>query len=96
MKSSLEARLGPKVHDAEDDVEAKSVMSRVVVEQQKSREDVLAEETQKMDKKEKQRNRRMFGNLLGTLQKFKQDENRDRKSTRLTPVTSRSRMPSSA
>ncbi len=76
MKSSLEARLGPKVHDAEDDVEAKSVMSRVVVEQQKSREDVLAEETQKMDKKEKQRNRRMFGNLLGTLQKFKQDENR--------------------
>merc|ERR1719429_822190 len=56
-------------------MEQVGVMSRVVVEK-KSRDDALAEEGQKMDKKEKQRNRRMFGNLLGTLQKFKQDENR--------------------
>ena len=76
----MESRLGPKVTENEqEEPEKKSVQSRVVVEskiEQKSRDEVLAEETQKMDKKEKQRNRRMFGNLLGTLQKFKQDENR--------------------
>ena len=53
-----------------------TIMSRVVVETQKSRDEALAEENEKMGKREKQRNRRMFGNLLGTLQKFKQDENR--------------------
>merc|ERR1711944_330744 len=50
-----------------------SVMSRIVVEQ-KSREDALAE--QKIDKKETQRNRRMFGSILGTLQKFRTDESK--------------------
>merc|ERR1711971_747834 len=81
---SLESRLGPKVQERQENEPnddhfqegTKSVLSRVVVEQQKSRDEALAEEGQKMDKKEKQRNRRMFGNLLGTLQKFKQDETR--------------------
>jgi len=52
-----------------------SVMSRIVVEQ-KSREDALAE--QKQDKKENQRNKRMFGSILGTLQKFRADETKDK------------------
>merc|ERR1712008_373029 len=82
-RPSMESRLGPKVQENEPAAdqdpfqeETRSVLSRVVVEQQKSRDEALAEEDQKMDKKEKQRNRRMFGNLLGTLQKFKQDETR--------------------
>merc|ERR1712088_249126 len=82
-RPSMESRLGPKVQENESAAdqdpfqeETRSVLSRVVVEQQKSRDEALAEEDQKMDKKEKQRNRRMFGNLLGTLQKFKQDETR--------------------
>jgi len=76
---SLESRLGPKVQDYEpfdDDEGGKSILSRVVVGPEKSRDEAVAEETKKMDKKEKTRNRRMFGNLLGTLQKFKQDEKR--------------------
>merc|ERR1712062_640094 len=52
-----------------------SVVSRIVVEQ-KSREDALAE--QKQDKKENQRNKRMFGSILGTLQKFRADETKDK------------------
>ena len=67
---------GPKVHDDHDEDMRPSIMSRVVVESQKSRDEALAEENEKMGKREKQRNRRMFGNLLGTLQKFKQDETR--------------------
>ena len=68
---------GPKVTDEHEDDDMKpTIMSRVVVETQKSRDEALAEENEKMGKREKQRNRRMFGNLLGTLQKFKQDENR--------------------
>merc|ERR1719270_1928732 len=55
-----------------------TIMSRVVVETQKSRDEALAEENEKMGKREKQRNRRMFGNLLGTLQQFKKDETRVR------------------
>merc|ERR1712029_113255 len=80
---SLESRLGPKVQESEpfDDPfqeETRSVLSRIVVEQQKSRDEALAEEDKMMGKKEKQRNRRMFGNLLGTLQQFKKDETRVR------------------
>merc|ERR1711972_1175320 len=52
-----------------------SVMSRIVVEQ-KSREDALAE--QKVDKKENQRNKRMFGSIIGTLQQFRADETKDK------------------
>merc|ERR1719384_1134711 len=50
-------------------------MSRIVVEQ-KSREDALAE--QKQEKKETQRNKRMFGSILGTLQRFRADESKDK------------------
>lgn len=78
-KPSIESRLGPKVQEneaVEDEIYEPTVLSRVVVEQQKSRDEALAEETQKMNKKDKQRNRRIFSNLLGTLQKFKQDETR--------------------
>ena len=61
---SLESRLGPKVQENEpfdDSFEGnKSVLSRVVVEQQKSRDEALAEEGQKMDKKEKQVSFKIF------------------------------------
>ena len=57
-RHSLESRLGPKVQENEpfdDSFEGnKSVLSRVVVEQQKSRDEAVAEEVKKMDKKEKQ------------------------------------------
>jgi pinin len=47
--------------------------SRVVSSgKEKSREEVLAE--QRQDRSGRDRNRRMFGALLGTLQRFKQDE----------------------
>ena len=60
-RPSMESRLGPKVQENEPAAdqdpfqeETRSVLSRVVVEQQKSRDEALAEEDQKMDKKEKQ------------------------------------------
>ena len=57
-RGSLESRLGPKVQEIEHDdpfqEEKRSVLSRVVVEQQKSRDEALAEEEKNMDKKEKQ------------------------------------------
>ncbi|TRY77930.1 hypothetical protein TCAL_07725 [Tigriopus californicus] len=62
---------GESEEPEERNVGVKSVLSRVVIEQ-KSREDALKEK--QLDKKEVQRNRRMFGNLLGTLQRFRQDE----------------------
>lgn len=49
------------------------LQSRVVSSgKEKSREEVLAE--QRSDKKGRDRNKRMFGALLGTLQRFKQEE----------------------
>ena len=57
FSSGLEGRLGPKVASNDEPFEAteeRAVMSRVVVEQQKSRDDALAEEEQHMDRKEKQ------------------------------------------
>jgi len=54
-----------------EEVVNKSVMSRVVKEV-KSREETLEE--QKSDKKVVDRNRRMFGALVGTLQKFNKEE----------------------
>merc|ERR1712110_902723 len=44
--------------------------------EQKSREDAMGE--QKLDKKETQRNKRMFGSILGTLQRFRADESKDK------------------
>ena len=56
-RQPLGSRLGPKISNAQDeddvDFEGYGLMSRVVVEK-KSRDDALAEEDQKMDKKEKQ------------------------------------------
>merc|ERR1712025_1349634 len=54
-----------------DDVDRKSVMSRVVKEV-KSREETIEE--QKTDNKVVARNKRMFGALVGTLQKFNKEE----------------------
>jgi len=49
------------------------LQSRIVTStKEKSREEVLAE--QRDDRKGRDRNRRMFGALLGTLQRFKQEE----------------------
>lgn len=61
---------------------SKQLISRVIVtpKEQPSRQDVLA--AQSADKKSKERNRRMFGALLGTLQKFRQEE------TKLKPKVS--------
>jgi hypothetical protein len=78
-RAPMRARLGPRVDEEEDNwapPQARGgLLSRVVVEQ-KSRDEVLAEKKATENKKETQRNRRMFGNLMGTLQKFRQDENR--------------------
>ena len=56
-RQPLGSRLGPRLSNVQDeddlDMEKVGVMSRVVVEK-KSRDDALAEEGQKMDKKEKQ------------------------------------------
>merc|ERR1712173_155895 len=54
-----------------DDVVRKSVMSRVVKEV-KSREETIEE--QKTDNKVVARNKRMFGALVGTLQRFNKEE----------------------
>lgn len=49
------------------------LQSRIVSSgKEKSREEVIAE--QRSDKKGRDRNKRMFGALLGTLQRFKQEE----------------------
>lgn len=91
-RANIGARLGPRVSESLEEDETSnaksgsngfggevtgrgSVMSRIVVEQ-KSRDDALAE--QKVDKKETQRNKRMFGSILGTLQRFRADENKDK------------------
>jgi len=83
-EGSFTSRLGSRVsapkaiHDDDEGagqrVASRAVTSRVVIESQKSREDALAE--QRAQKGENQRNRRMFGSLLGTLQKFRQDESK--------------------
>lgn len=57
-----------------DDVPQKGLISKVIVTNKEipSREEAL--QAQNKDVKFKERNRRMFGALLGTLQKFQQEE----------------------
>merc|ERR1739838_1262589 len=57
--------------ERDEEVVNKSVMSRVVKEV-KSREETIEE--QKTDKKSSARNKRMFGALVGTLQRFNKEE----------------------
>jgi len=73
-RRSLPDRLGQTGDgdvERDEDVVNKSVMSRVVKEV-KSRDETIEE--QKTDKKSAARNKRMFGALVGTLQKFNKEE----------------------
>merc|ERR1719402_577698 len=60
--------------EEEDSQERKSVVSRVVHVDRDTEERKEVMEQQKGDTKAVARNKRMFGNLLGTLQKFTKDE----------------------
>jgi len=73
-RRSLGDRLGSSGDgdmERDEEVVNKSVMSRVVKEV-KSREETIEE--QKTDKKSSARNKRMFGALVGTLQRFNKEE----------------------
>lgn len=66
----------PKDDDFEEKESSVKITSQVIVQDAPSRKDVLA--AQNGDNQSKARNRRMFGALLGTLQKFRQEENRQK------------------
>ncbi|KAL1116378.1 hypothetical protein AAG570_004853 [Ranatra chinensis] len=63
----------PKDEDIEEDTGVR-MTSQVIVQETPSRKEVLA--ALSGDNKCKERNKRMFGALLGTLQKFRQEENK--------------------
>lgn len=65
---------GPPKDDDFEEKESVKITSQVIVQDAPSRKEVLA--AQNGDNQSKARNRRMFGALLGTLQKFRQEENR--------------------
>ncbi|KAJ8670435.1 hypothetical protein QAD02_001694 [Eretmocerus hayati] len=75
--SRLSARVSSTADDSGDEDDAgyrPAVSSRVIATPREipSRQDVMRRES--TDERSKQRNRRMFGALLGTLQKFRQEE----------------------
>lgn len=78
LDSSVFKRLSERPRHFEDDmaeiVGKNQLISKIIVTPKEvpSRQDVLA--AQGADEKSKARNRRMFGALLGTLQKFRQEE----------------------
>jgi len=81
-KSGVFSRLSDRVYDDEFEgvKSGRGVISKVIVTPREvpSRQDAL--DAQSKDEKAKARNRRMFGALLGTLQKFQQEE------TKLKPI----------
>ncbi|GLV40620.1 Pinin [Carabus blaptoides fortunei] len=78
LDSSVFKRLSDRPRHFEDDmaelIGKNQLISKIIVTPKEvpSRQDVLA--AQGADEKSKARNRRMFGALLGTLQKFRQEE----------------------
>lgn len=72
--------------DLLENLHGKQLISKVIVTPKEipSRQDVLA--AQSADEKSKARNRRMFGALLGTLQKFRQEETKLKPKVKLTPA----------
>lgn len=87
VESNVFKRLSdrPNRHYEDDlqELHGKQLISKIIVTPKEvpTRQDVLA--AQSADEKSKARNRRMFGALLGTLQKFRQEE------TKLKPKVSR-------
>jgi len=69
------SRLGAREHDEADDFPRPKVSSRVISKEQPpaSRENALAMQSRNHDLA---RNKRMFGSLLGTLQKFRNEEDK--------------------
>lgn len=85
MDSSVFKRLDKRPSDLEDLSPSRMQMpSRVIVTPREvpSRQDAL--KAQDRDEKSKARNRRMFGALLGTLQKFRQEETKLKPKVSLT------------
>ncbi|KAL1512655.1 hypothetical protein ABEB36_002214 [Hypothenemus hampei] len=76
---SVFKRLSEKVVDDPVDLPSRGLISKVIPAPKEipSRQDVL--DKQNKDERFKERNRRMFGALLGTLQKFQQEESKLKK-----------------
>lgn len=76
---SVFKRLSEKVYEEPVKAQSKGIISKVIAAPKEipSRQDVL--DKQNKDEKFKARNRRMFGALLGTLQRFQQEETKQKK-----------------